>query len=206
MRILSSKSVAVHTIFSFKSIQWLIFPNTPFCRLKFHSHWYWVQWLNWKKVNTSRLLWIWGKWARCVAIVAKLTWVLLCNSSTLAEDSNACFVKPLLKVRPKTLRTLFHSWMHIFIMKSIVPTDYFQHLDHTGQRMDRYERPELMLGTYEFTATKDYCRVRCTCSDKHILRTLIKQRCDVIFPLTFRTTRFQSHRRSYLSSMSLTTR
>lgn len=26
--------------------------------------------------------------------------------------------------------------------------------------MDRYERPELMLGTYEYIATKDYCRVR----------------------------------------------
>ena len=24
--------------------------------------------------------------------------------------------------------------------------------------MDKYERPELCLGTYEFTATKDYCR------------------------------------------------
>lgn len=40
----------------------------------------------------------------------------------------------------------------------IVPAEYFQHLDHTGQRMDRYERPELILGTYEFMATKDYCR------------------------------------------------
>lgn len=40
----------------------------------------------------------------------------------------------------------------------LVPAEYFQHLDHTGQRMDRYERPELVLGTYEFTATKDYCR------------------------------------------------
>ncbi|KAL7291984.1 hypothetical protein TKK_0014270 [Trichogramma kaykai] len=39
-----------------------------------------------------------------------------------------------------------------------VPAEYFAHLDHTGQRMDRFERPELMLGTYEFIATKDYCR------------------------------------------------
>jgi len=39
-----------------------------------------------------------------------------------------------------------------------VAQEYFQHLDHTGQRMDKYERPELCLGTYEFTATKDYCR------------------------------------------------
>ncbi|XP_034948531.1 protein transport protein Sec24D [Chelonus insularis] len=41
---------------------------------------------------------------------------------------------------------------------SEVPAEYFQHLDHTGQRMDRFERPELMLGTYEYLATKDYCR------------------------------------------------
>lgn len=40
-----------------------------------------------------------------------------------------------------------------------VPAEYFQHLDHTGQRVDKYERPELVLGTYEFVATKDYCRV-----------------------------------------------
>ncbi|XP_063217274.1 protein transport protein Sec24C [Bacillus rossius redtenbacheri] len=39
-----------------------------------------------------------------------------------------------------------------------VPSEYFQHLDHTGQRVDRYERPELVLGTYEFVATKDYCK------------------------------------------------
>ncbi|XP_055373003.1 protein transport protein Sec24C [Condylostylus longicornis] len=39
-----------------------------------------------------------------------------------------------------------------------VPSEYFQHLDHTGQRLDKYERPELVLGTYEFVATKDYCR------------------------------------------------
>ena len=40
-----------------------------------------------------------------------------------------------------------------------MPPEYFQHLDHTGQRVDRFERPELMLGAYEFVATKDYCRV-----------------------------------------------
>lgn len=41
---------------------------------------------------------------------------------------------------------------------SEVPTDYFQHLDHTGVRLDCYQRPELCLGTYECVATKDYCR------------------------------------------------
>merc|ERR1740124_1921430 len=39
-----------------------------------------------------------------------------------------------------------------------VPQEYFQHLDHTGQRMDKYERPELCLGTYDIVVTKDYCR------------------------------------------------
>ncbi|XP_014674591.1 PREDICTED: protein transport protein Sec24C-like [Priapulus caudatus] len=39
-----------------------------------------------------------------------------------------------------------------------VPQEYFQHLDHTGQRLDKWERPELHLGTYEFVATKDYCK------------------------------------------------
>ncbi|XP_067647888.1 protein transport protein Sec24C-like isoform X1 [Eurosta solidaginis] len=28
-----------------------------------------------------------------------------------------------------------------------VPTAYFQYLGHTGQRVDKYERPELVLGT-----------------------------------------------------------
>lgn len=39
-----------------------------------------------------------------------------------------------------------------------VPDPYFAHLDHMGRRTDIYERPELSLGSYEFTATKDYCR------------------------------------------------
>lgn len=47
----------------------------------------------------------------------------------------------------------------VLIRFFLVPAEYFQHLDHTGQRVDKYERPELVLGTYEFVATKDYCRV-----------------------------------------------
>lgn len=42
---------------------------------------------------------------------------------------------------------------------SLVPVQYFQHLDHMGRRVDAYERPELSLGSYEFVATLDYCRV-----------------------------------------------
>uniref|UniRef100_A0A8C3GY01 SEC24 homolog C, COPII coat complex component n=1 Tax=Corvus moneduloides TaxID=1196302 RepID=A0A8C3GY01_CORMO len=39
-----------------------------------------------------------------------------------------------------------------------VPPHYFQHLDHTGKRVDFYDRPELSLGSYEFLATVDYCK------------------------------------------------
>ncbi|EHB17485.1 Protein transport protein Sec24C [Heterocephalus glaber] len=39
-----------------------------------------------------------------------------------------------------------------------VPPQYFQHLDHTGRRVDAYDRPELSLGSYEFLATVDYCK------------------------------------------------
>ncbi|XP_074619307.1 protein transport protein Sec24C-like isoform X2 [Acropora palmata] len=41
---------------------------------------------------------------------------------------------------------------------SEVPAEYFCHLDHHGLRLDTYERPELHLGSYEFVATKDYCK------------------------------------------------
>ena len=40
-----------------------------------------------------------------------------------------------------------------------VPPEYFNHLDHTGRRVDCYDRPELCLGAYEFVATADYCKV-----------------------------------------------
>lgn len=40
-----------------------------------------------------------------------------------------------------------------------VPPEYFNHLDHTGRRVDCYDRPELCLGAYEFVATTDYCKV-----------------------------------------------
>lgn len=39
-----------------------------------------------------------------------------------------------------------------------VLNEYFAHLDHTGRRTDCYDRPELCLGSYEFVATKDYCK------------------------------------------------
>ncbi|XP_063290737.1 protein transport protein Sec24C isoform X2 [Pelobates fuscus] len=39
-----------------------------------------------------------------------------------------------------------------------VPPHYFQHLDHTGKRVDSYDRPELSMGSYEFVATVDYCK------------------------------------------------
>ncbi|XP_013388768.1 protein transport protein Sec24C isoform X1 [Lingula anatina] len=39
-----------------------------------------------------------------------------------------------------------------------VPPEYFAHLDHTGRRVDCYDRPELCLGSYEMVATKEYCK------------------------------------------------
>lgn len=39
-----------------------------------------------------------------------------------------------------------------------VPAEYFQHLDHSGHRLDRHQRAELCLGAYDAVATKDYCR------------------------------------------------
>lgn len=48
-----------------------------------------------------------------------------------------------------------------------VPVFYFQHLDHMGRRVDFYERPELSLGSYEFVATLDYCKVRDDSSSLH---------------------------------------
>ncbi|XP_039276195.1 protein transport protein Sec24C [Nilaparvata lugens] len=40
-----------------------------------------------------------------------------------------------------------------------VPPEYFQHLDHTGERVDKFSSPELLLGAYEYVATKEYCRI-----------------------------------------------
>lgn len=37
-----------------------------------------------------------------------------------------------------------------------VPNDYFSSLDDMGKRKDRYERPELMKGCYEFVAPLEY--------------------------------------------------
>ncbi|KAL7055613.1 hypothetical protein AAHC03_023028 [Spirometra sp. Aus1] len=39
-----------------------------------------------------------------------------------------------------------------------VPEGYFAHLDHTGRRVDAYQRAELCLGSYELVATKEYCK------------------------------------------------
>jgi hypothetical protein len=51
----------------------------------------------------------------------------------------------------------------------IVPPEYFNHLDHTGRRVDCYDRPELCLGAYEFVATSDYCKV---CYSLHCVDSL----------------------------------
>lgn len=49
--------------------------------------------------------------------------------------------------------------LNLMFFPSPVPPHYFQHLDHTGKRVDFYDRPELSLGSYEFLATVDYCKV-----------------------------------------------
>lgn len=46
-----------------------------------------------------------------------------------------------------------------FFSPVLVPPYYFQHLDHTGKRVDCFDRPELSMGSYEFVATVDYCKV-----------------------------------------------
>lgn len=38
------------------------------------------------------------------------------------------------------------------------PHHYFNHIDHMNQRVDKQTRAELCRGSYEFVATKDYCR------------------------------------------------
>uniref|UniRef100_A0A1I8B989 Protein transport protein Sec24C n=1 Tax=Meloidogyne hapla TaxID=6305 RepID=A0A1I8B989_MELHA len=41
---------------------------------------------------------------------------------------------------------------------STVQDAYFAHLDHSGRRTDIQHRPELFLGSYDFVATKQYCK------------------------------------------------
>lgn len=51
-----------------------------------------------------------------------------------------------------------------------MPQSYFAHLDHTGQRLDKFDRPELFLGSYEFRATHEFCRNQImNCRRPHIV-------------------------------------
>jgi len=65
---------------------------------------------------------------------------------------------------------------YLYMCFSAVPNEYFAHLDHTGRRVDCYDRPELCLGSYEFVATKDYCKV-------HTLSLLIRCNNSCCLPL-----------------------
>ena len=38
-----------------------------------------------------------------------------------------------------------------------VPPEFQAHLDHNGNRVDKFSRPELCRGSFEYKATKDYC-------------------------------------------------
>ena len=93
-------------------------------------------------------------WDPSVVTVARLTCVRTCNSSMVANDSSAVSAKP-----PLTVRSWFLDWSHHQSFVLVVPTEYFNHLDHSGRRMDYYQRPELCLGAYEIPATKKYCKV-----------------------------------------------
>lgn len=75
-----------------------------------------------------------------------------------------------------------------------IPQNYFANLDHTGQRLDKYQRPELYLGSYEFRATEEYCRngvmnnrrphflfvIELTDTSKPILKILAQSLPDII--------------------------
>jgi hypothetical protein len=68
------------------------------------------------------------------------------------------FVKQQLMVRQINLI------LHLLNIYFLVPTEYFNHLDHSGRRMDWFQRPELCLGSYEILATKQYCKVHLSLS------------------------------------------
>ncbi|VDM38867.1 unnamed protein product [Toxocara canis] len=44
------------------------------------------------------------------------------------------------------------------LASTTVEEPYFAHLDHNGRRTDIQQRPEQYLGSYEFVATKPYCK------------------------------------------------
>ena len=58
----------------------------------------------------------------------------------------------------------FYSWIdngaravcNICKFSGEVPNDYYSAIDENGKRKDRYERPELIKGVYEFVAPKEY--------------------------------------------------
>ena len=68
--------------------------------------------------------------------------------------TSAQYVSAVMKV--KLLRVKYVIYIRSFF---IVPGEYFSHLDHTGRRADVAQRPELLYGTVEYIATKDYCKV-----------------------------------------------
>ena len=43
-------------------------------------------------------------------------------------------------------------------MTNKVPDNFFVHLDHKGERSDKYEKPELHKGTYDLIAPEEYLK------------------------------------------------
>lgn len=50
------------------------------------------------------------------------------------------------------------AFIKLRLFPFLVEETYFAHLDHTGRRTDIQHRQELYLGSYEFVATKLYCK------------------------------------------------
>lgn len=68
-------------------------------------------------------------------------------------------LQPLLTRKQSSLWSFQYT---LLFFSQQTPHNYFDHVDHMNQRVDKYRRPELCRGSYEYLATKDYCRV---CSD-----------------------------------------
>jgi len=95
------------------------------------------------------------------------------DESNLKQNCVLCYKKTWTRFKTKTgslklcyitavtmFISSFHWWVEsVLLLLYAVPPEYFNHLDHTGRRVDCYDRPELALGAYEFVATADYCKV-----------------------------------------------
>ena len=54
---------------------------------------------------------------------------------------------------------MYNRFKELLLYYNAVPPEFFCHLDHQGRRTDVMQRPELLFGSVEYVATKDYCKV-----------------------------------------------